>query len=304
VYRIEFEPVPPAPLELFAVQANQPVELAMMLAGARQGSIVQLGEGIYVGPARIPDGVIVRGLGPGRTVVEGGDAHAVVVGRDAHIEHCTIRGGGTRIVWLPNVAVVLASPGAVVLGCDVEGHVEVVADDCRVTSCTLVGVVAKAVDRVVVSRSHFAGMNWDCAIELDHGTGHLVESCDFHDVLDAIRLTGTIGAVVRGNRVAARWWGVRAVDTEATIVAANAIAHTMRAVDIDGGTQAEITGNAVSDGDSGCVVQRGASEATIAGNHWERCRTGLLAWDAGSVRYHDNTIVDPGDADRTIVIGP
>ena len=207
-------------------------------------------------------------------------------------------------MWLPKVVAVLSGPGAVMLGCTVEGHVEIASDDCRVISCSLAGVVAKGVDRVVVSRSTFVGMNWDCAVEIELGTSHLIESCEFRDLLDAIRLTGTIGATVRGNRIEARWWGVRAVDTESTLVAANAISHTMRAVDIDGGTLAVVTGNAVADGDSGCVIQRGASETTVSGNRWERCRTGLLGWDVGAVRYHGNAIVDSADPDHAVTIGP
>jgi alpha-L-fucosidase len=304
VYRIELDPPPPAPIELFPTVAAHHVELASVLAGAKPGSIVQLGDGTYVGPARIPDGVTVRGLGPARTVIDGRESQAVSVGRDAHLEHCTLRGGGPRIVWLPKVAAVLSGPGAVMLGCAVDGHVEIASDDCRVISCALTGVVAKAVDRVVVSRSTFAGMNWDCAVEIELGTSHLIESCEFHDLLDAIRLTGTVGATVRGNRIEARWWGVRAVDTESTLVAANSISHTMRAVDIDGGTLAEVTGNAVADGDSGCIIQRGASETTVSGNRWERCRTGLLGWDVGAVRYHGNAIVDPADPDHAVTIGP
>ena len=35
------------------------------------------------------------------TVIDGRESQAVSVGRDAHLEHCTIRGGGNRIVWLP-----------------------------------------------------------------------------------------------------------------------------------------------------------------------------------------------------------
>jgi alpha-L-fucosidase len=246
----------------------------------------------------------VRGLGPHRTVIDGVESHAVTLGVEARLEHCSVTGGGQRIVWLPKVAAVLSGARAVVIGCSVDGHLEVAAADCRVTSCSLTGVVAKGVDHVTVSRSSFRGMNWDCAVEIEQGTGHLVESCEFENVLDAVRVTATIGATVRGNSVRARWWGVRAVDTEATLIAANAIAHTMRAVDIDGGTLAEVTGNAVSDGDSGCVIQRGASDTTVTGNRWERCRTGLLAWDAGAVRYQANTIVDVAEPDQAVTIGP
>ena len=50
-------------------------------------------------------------------------------------------------------------------------------------------------------------------------------------MLDAIRLTSTVGATVRGNRIAARWWGVRVIDCESTVVAANIVTRTTRAVD-------------------------------------------------------------------------
>jgi alpha-L-fucosidase len=304
VYRVAVDPVPEAPIELFPAAPARPIELATLLAGARPGSIVQLGDGTYLGPARIPDGVTVRGLGPHRTVIDGVESQAVALGSDARLEHCTVRGGGQRIVWLPKVAGLLAGPRSVMIGCSIEGHVEISAPDCRVTSCTLTGVVAKGFDHATISRSSFRGMNWDCAIEIERGTGHLVESCEFADVLDAVRLTGTIGATVRGNTIHARWWGVRAVDTEATLIAGNAVTHTMRAVDIDGGTLAEVTGNAVSDGDSGCVIQRGAADTNVTGNRWERCRTGLLAWDAGAVRYQGNTIVDVAEPDQAVTIGP
>ena len=53
----------------------------------------------------------VRGLGPARTTIDGHDGQALSVGRDAHLEHCTVRGGGPRIVWLPKIAAVLSGPG-------------------------------------------------------------------------------------------------------------------------------------------------------------------------------------------------
>ena len=302
VYRIELEPAPPPPVELFVTEPPEPIELAAVLAGATAGQIVQLGDGTYIGPVRVPDGVTVRGLGPARTVLDGLESIAIALGRNSRVEHCTIRGGGQPIAWLPKVVARLAGLHGVLLGCRVHGHVEVADADCRITSCTVSGVLARGVDRVTVTRCTSTGMSWDCAIDIEGGTGHVVESCDITQVLEAIRLTKTIGAEIRGNRVSARWWGVRAIDTEATEVAANSFEHTMRAVDVDGGTLAEVTGNAVLDGDSGCVVQRGASDVMVAGNHWERLRIGLLAWDAGFVRHHDNTVVDVADA--PVTIGP
>ena len=76
----------------------------------------------------------------------------------------------------------------------------------------------------------------------------------------------------------------------------------MRAIDIDGGAHTVATGNAAIGGDSGCVVQGGAADCEIAGNHWERCRVGLLAWNAGDVRHHDNACIDLADA--PLIVGP
>lgn len=304
VYRIELEPLPPAPVELFPAAPPAAIELATVLEGAKSGQIVQLGDGTYMGPARIPDGVTVRGLGPARTVIDGFESAAVGLGLHSRVEHCTIRGGGARIAWLSKPVVLMGGAGGVVLGCRIDGHVEISAPACRIVSCTLTGALAKSVDHVSVLRSTLSGMRWDCAVDIDGGTGHVVESCEIGDVLEGVRLTRTIDAVVRGNRIRARWWGVRTVDTEATVVAANAFDRTMRAVDVDGGALAEVTGNAVRDGDSGCIVQRGASDVVVAGNHWERTRIGLLAWDAGDVRHHDNIAVDLAEPDRAVTIGP
>jgi alpha-L-fucosidase len=304
VYRIDVEPPPEPPIELFPAGRDEPVELASILVDAQPGQIVQLGDATYVGPARVPEGVVVRGLGPGRTVIDGLEGLAVSVAARGRVEHCAIRGGGSRIVWLPKVAVVLAGTGANLLGCEIEGHVEFAAADCRVTSCTLTGAIASAVDRVTVSRSTMSGMNWDCAVDIAGGTGHLIESCRIDQVLEAVRLGRTTGATVRGNTISARWWGVRAVDSEGTQVVGNTVTRTTRAVDVDGGTQAVVTGNAVADGDSGCIVQRGASDTEIAGNRWERTRIGILAWDAGPLRHHDNAAVDLLDPDHTVAIGP
>lgn len=288
VYRVLIEAPPPAPIELFPPASPDPVELAPLLADTRPGDVVRLGAGTYSGPAIVPDDVTIRGLGADRTRIRG----SVVVGRAARIEHCTVEPASDRIAWLPLVSVRLAGPASGLLGCRVDGHVEVTADDARVTSCTLTGVVARDCDRLHVSRSTLRGMQWDCAVDVTDGHGHVVESCDVADVLVAVRLRRTVAAVVRGNRLRARWWGVQLVDTEATQVSGNAVERTMRAVDVDGGTLAEVTGNAVRDGDSGCVVQRGASACMVTGNRWERCRTGLVADDAVDLRHHRNDCVD------------
>ena len=78
----------------------------------------------------------------------------------------------------------------------------------------------------------------------------------------------------------------------------------MRAVDVDGGTHAVVTGNVAADGDSGCVLQHGASNTEIAGNYWDRCRMGLLAWGAGEFRARANTASDLGEPEADVAVGP
>ena len=304
VYQVDLDEVPEAPIELFPGGTTAAIELAPLLDGARPGAIVQLGDGRYVGPARIPDGVTVRGLGPHRTTIDGLESAAVVLGTRSRLEHCSVRGAGDRIAWLPRFVVSITGDQACVLGCHIDGHVEITGNGARVTSCRASGVVSNGADAVTISRSSFRGMQWDCAVDLTGGSGHVIDGGEFRRVLQAIRLTGTIGAEVRGNEIHARWWGVQLIDTEGSMVFGNSIADTMRAVDVDGGTLAQVTGNAVHDGDSGCLVQRGASDAEVTGNHWERCRVGLLAWDAGRVRHHDNAMVDLLEPDAQVIVGP
>lgn len=302
VYRLTIDAPPAPPIELFPPVPARPIGLADLLTDASPGSIIQLGEATYLGPAHVPEGVTVRGLGTGRTTIDGLESLAIVLGSGARLEHCTLRGGGDRIVWLPKPVIGMTGANATLLGCHIDGHVEIDGDGARVTSCTLTGMVARDVDEVDVSRSTFTGMHWDCAVDITGGSGHVVEGCEFNDVLQGIRLTSTIGAEVRGNQIDGRWWAIHLIDTEGSMVVGNSISGTMRAIDVDGGTLAQIIGNAVHDGDSGCVVQRGASDVEIIGNHWARCRIGLLAWDAGDLHHRENACVDLSEA--PLVEGP
>jgi len=227
-----------------------------------------------------------------------------VLGAGSRVEHCTIRGGGERIVWLPRITLRAAGTGSGLLGCRSEGHVAVEASDVRIVSCAATGVVVKGCDRATILRSTFSGMQWDWAIDVEGGAGHDVESCEFSSLLGAIRLTGTVGAAVRGNRCDTRWWGVSLVDTEGSAVVGNTFQRVMRAVDVEGGSGCQVSGNAASGGDSGCVVHGGATDVVVAGNHWERTRIGLLTWGAGSVRHHENRCIDLGNPTGGHVDGP
>ena len=302
VYRIELAPPAPSPIALFPEHERAPLELAPLLADARPGDVVQLGDGTYLGPACVPDGVTLRGIGPHRTTIDGQESTAVTLSAGSRLEHCRTSGGGRRLGRLPVRTVAITGRGASIVGCVVDGHVDVAADRARVVSTSAAGVVATHVDGVEILRSTFTGIGIDTGIEIAGGVGHQVDGCELRGHLAAIDLVGTVGAAVRHNRVRARWWGIRLRGTDTTEVVGNAVERTMRAVDVDGGTGTVVTGNVASDGDSGCVVHDGGSNAEVTGNFWERCRVGLLAWGAVAVHDRDNTTVDV--ADRAKVSGP
>ena len=178
VYRIAIDEPPPAPIELFPAPPPAQLVLADVIADARPGSIVQLGEGRYLGPARVPEGVTLRGLGPHRTLIDGLESDAVVLGPGSRLEHCSLAGGGKQIAWLPKIVVRLKGAGASMLGCEVDGHVHVAGDDVRIVSCTASGVIVVDADHTTITRSTFRGMEWDCAIDIAGGSAHVVESCE------------------------------------------------------------------------------------------------------------------------------
>jgi alpha-L-fucosidase len=304
VYHVVLDPLPDAPIELFSTPIDTPIELAPLLVDVASGSIVQLGDGTYLGPIRVPAGVTLRGLGPDRTVIDGRESTAVTLARGARLEHVTVRGGGRRVAWFPRRTINLAEPHTLVLGCHVDGHIVVDADDSRIRACHAAGVVATRVERLIVSRSRLKGMRWDVGVEIVGGAGHVVESCEIQHHLCAIRIVDAVGTIVRGNSIVARWWGVHLVGTQAATVVGNAFAHTMRAVDIAAGTLAQVTGNAVRDGDSGCIAEQGASGIDVSGNRWERCRIGLLGWDVTALTHHDNDLIDLHDPEHAVVVGP
>ena len=253
VYRLTIEAVE-HPAELFAPQPRQPVPLAPLLENAQPGDIVQLGDGVYVGPAEIPGGVVLRGLGAPRTVVDGDGGPALRLGRGARVEHLTVTGAAPRVAWFPAPAIEIEGQFASVLGCTVDGHVMVGADGVVIRATAVTGIVARGAHRLAVSRCQLAGNRWDVGIELVGGPTTRSTRARLSDHLCAIRATETTGVVVRGNNISGRWWGVHLEGTERSHVHGNQVRDTMRAVDIDGGSAALIDGNAVFDGDSGCVV--------------------------------------------------
>ncbi len=303
VYELVVVDVDP-PAELFEPSPRQAIDLAPLLRDASPGDIVQLGDGRYLGPVTVPAGVVVRGLGGTRTTIDGSGSTAVVLERNARLEHVQVVGGPDRLAWFPSPTVEIRGPYATVLGCRIDGHVSVRSNDAIVRATGACGVVAEGADRVTISRCQFQGMRWDVGVHLVGGSGHEIDSCEFTDHLCAIRATDTTGTIARGNNITARWWGIHLEQTEGAHIYGNFIDHTMRGIDIDGGTQAVVDGNAVCEGDSGCLVEWGASDCQVSGNRWERCRIGVLAWDAIGLHAHDNEAIDLHEPDAAHATGP
>jgi alpha-L-fucosidase len=291
VYRIALGAAPER-IELFSAEPAPPIALAGLLAGATPGDVVQLGDGRYAGPAIVPAGVTLRGLGPARTHVVGDGQVPLTLSVGSRLEHLHVTDGPQRLVWFP-APVVRAGERAVVLGCHLDGHIVATGAGVMVRASRLPGVVANGVDRLTVSRCVLTGMRWDVGIDATGGTAHDIDTNELTGHLCAVRLTDAVGARVRGNHIEGRWWGIDLVRTEGTSVTGNNAARTMRAVGVNGGMAIEVSGNVATDGDSGCLVEGGAAAVIVSGNHWERCRVGLMVWDAPDLRASSNTVVDP-----------
>jgi alpha-L-fucosidase len=312
VYRIMLQPVD-RPVELFEPTDAEPIPLAPLLADARPGDVIQLGDGTYLGPVEVPDRVVVRGFGAVRTRLVNPatgiapPAPVVTLHGSARLEYVSVepsRGVGPVAPVVSDLLVSLSGPNSAVLGSTVEGQIDVTGDDATLRAVTGRSVVVRRAQRVSLLRCTFTGHHDDVGVRLVGGDGHRIESSAFTDHLCAIQATDTTGTDVRGNSITARRWGVRLERTEDAHVHANHVRSTMRAVDIDGGAHASVDGNAVIGGDSGCIVQGGAADCLVSGNHWERCRIGLLAWDTTDLHHHDNVAIDLLDPDGAALHGP
>jgi alpha-L-fucosidase len=314
VYEVDLEPVGPA-VTLFESVPTPPTALAALLADARPGEVLRLGDGRYAGPATVPAGVSVVGAGADRTIVVGSPTAALVLSADAHLSDLAVADSRPPVTApsddlerLPGpdeaaTVVNVAGDGASMTRVSVDGAVGVVgASGALIDGCTMSSVVARGATQLTVRASTLAGSGHPVGIDIVGGTGHRFEANEIRDHLGAIRVRASAGVSVRRNHLRARWWGVRLTGCEGATVTANLVDATMRAVDVNGGTEIEVAGNVVTGGDSGCVIWAGTTHATVVDNRWERCRIGLLVWDAPGVHIGPNRVEQhAGDA---VVIGP
>ncbi len=307
VYRLDGAPRARA-VELFEPAAQTRVALDTLFADARPGTIVQLGDAVYTGPATLPAGVTLRGLGPERTMISTVDG-PLSIDAGGRLEHLTVSGAGPRgdgrgVEPDHEVTVRVTGAGATLLGARIDGAVEITADDTTVRATALSELRTDDAHRLLVSHCQFRGSRWSTAIEIVGGGDHEIDSCEFSGHRRAIRAIETTGIAIAGNHIEAHHCGVHLERAHHAHVHRNLMVSTMRAVDVDGGSHAVIDGNAVFNGDSGCLVRGGAAECEISGNHWERCRVGLLSWNAGPLREQDNQAVDLHEPDHVVVTGP
>jgi alpha-L-fucosidase len=306
VYRIALRPAVEA-IRLFDERVSAPQPLQPLLDNALPGEIVQLRDGVYQGPVEVPPRVTVRGLGWDRTSIIGGsEGHhvtAVVLAAQSRLENVWVTG-----IPAHHAAAILAGgdEGAI-SGCRVDGHVLVDAHDVTVTAVIGSAIVVTG-DRSVVERCALKApedpssrdLGFDVGIHLTGGAGHRVTRNEVVDHRCAIRADEVSTSVITENRIAGRWWGVHLVQCDHVEVAENQVQHTMRAFDVDGGNGSVITGNWVADGDSGALVQFGATETAVIDNHIERCRVGVIVWDAPTTQLGPNTFIDLHEAEPCV----
>ncbi|MDX2378519.1 MAG: alpha-L-fucosidase [Acidimicrobiia bacterium] len=289
--------------ELFAPTPPKAIPLAPLLSDAQRGEIVQLGDAVYDGPGVVRPGVTLRGLGPDRTRISTHDG-PVTLGADARLEHLAIVGPTRSGTDEPAAQLVVEGERAIVLGCAVDGLASIAADGVTVRATRLQRLRTSDADRPRISHCQFAGDRWSTGVELVGGSDAEIDSNEFAGHRRAIHVVESSGAAISGNHIESHHCGVHLERAEHTHVHGNLVIGTMRAVDVDGGSHAVIDGNAVFDGDSGCVVRGGAADCEISGNHWERCRIGVLGWNAGEIREVENHGVDLYEPEHLFVSGP
>jgi len=292
VYRLVVHPAAEA-IQLFDDRAAAPVALQPLLAGAAHGAVIQLGDGQYAGPVTVPAGVTLRGMGWDRTSIIG-DSGAVHLDDDARLESIHVAG--------PTAHLTVAGWRAAVVGCRCDGPIEASGHDVQILSVIGTTILAGG-ERTTIERCSLKGSFDDVGIETDGGFGHRIVGNELVDHLCGIRMHDAGASKVAENRCASRWWAVHLVQCDHIEVTDNSIRNTMRAVDVDGGNGSVVSANWVVDGDSGTVVEFGATDTSVADNHIERCRIGVLVWDAPTTRIGSNRFIDIHE-EEPCVFGP
>ena len=297
-------------IPLFPAIDDEPIPLAPLLAQATPGQIVRLGEATYLGPALVPDGVTVRGLGPERTVVAADPGTStdgrstIVLGHRSGVEHLTVNGSRTLPTDVGAAVCRIAGDAAHLLGCRIVGRVGITGDAASVRAVAARGIDVEGADDVSIARCELDGAPSETGIRVIGAARPLIDTCRADGHRLGVELVDVEGGNVVGCSIESGWAAISLVRSDQTHAHANRISRSVRAVDVVDGTDAVVDGNWVVDGDSGCVVRSGATGATVVGNRWERCRVGLFVWDVGDLVHRDNQCLDLDEGDAELVIGP
>ena len=129
------------------------------------------------------------------------------------------------------------------------------------------------------------------------------------DDLCAIKCVATTGARIERNHYETRWVGIHLLDATGSALYRNRAAHTMRAVNVEGGGANRVEKQLAQHCDSGVMIE-GAAAGTVVTECWlHDCRVGVMVWGAvgeSEVELANVAVSEPRDhavvADRALAL--
>jgi alpha-L-fucosidase len=312
-YRIDLEPRPTGPVRVRDTAAPGTVTrngdpfpcIADALLDAAPGDVVEVTAGRYSDaterfPLVIPAGVTLRAApGTAATAVvidSGGAIGATLTGDEAKLLGVSLVNAAAGYMMIPPTCVTIANAS----------YTEV--RDCHVESIGITGGAGHRIERNVVSggniwamfviestiASNFQhGLRWGAGIEVRGGRDNTVEHNECRDDLCAIRVAQAGDIRVVRNRYETRWFGVHVHDARNVLVRRNQAWRTMRAVNVEGGTDVTVEKNLAEHCDTGVLVERDATNTVVAENWLHDCRVGVLCWDDRDTKLRGNAMSEP-----------
>lgn len=277
--------------------------IAAALAAAQPGDVVEVADGVHTDepfPLRVPPAVALRGhttavLDAGRRPF---DAVVILDGDGAAIHGLTVRGVSARGFLQPATGVLI------------DGHAGVVVDGVNLVQASIVvmaaaaatvvaneliggGIVVTGCRDIDIRHNRQRGNRWGSGITVEASNAVRATANELVDDLTGIRIAGTDDAVVTGNRVTTRWWGIHLDDATDATVARNSIERTMRAICVTAGRGHRISANTITGCDSGLLVEADAADVTTSDNSIVDCRLDVLTWSADPPVRHGDRVLRP-----------
>jgi alpha-L-fucosidase len=280
--------------------AAKTFRIADALATAQPGDVVVVPAGVFTDepfPLNVPAGVTLKGAGAHATTIDAGGRIAVALQAGASLRGLTVTGGAPGYMMIPATCVTTT------------GH------DCTVAECHVQSIMVNGGDRVIIERNVVAGgkiwcvgandatirgnyqhgLRWGAGIECNGGRGQLIEANECRDSLAAIKCTATHNVEIVRNRYETRWFGIHLLDAHNSRCYRNQAWHTMRAVNVEGGTGNRVEKQLAEHCDSGVMIEGGAEGTVVAESWLHDCRIGVFIWGAGTVSLEGNAISKPRD---------